>query len=132
MVREAPGLTVETGESARVLLTGYWVLRHLSGSVNTLRRQLARCKTNPQTVWDLESIDGLDLHSLRHHFNRFYPDLALRSFKDLNKNYVDRRRIRAIRIWRRLSELAERQRFRPCPKCRECGAELAGTESLWD
>ena len=84
MVSETPGLKLDQdGESPRVLLTGQWVLRHLSGSLNTLRRQLTRFKTDPETVWDLESIDGLDstgaLLLWRHWGQQRPPRLKLRA-----------------------------------------------------
>lgn len=84
MASETPGLTLDQdGKSPRIRLTGPWVLRHLSGSINKLRRQLARCKSDPQTIWDLESIDGLDstgaLLLWRHWGRRRPAQLRLRT-----------------------------------------------------
>ena len=84
MASETPGLTLDQdGKSPRIRLTGPWVLRHLSGSINKLRRQLARCKSDPQTIWDLEAIDGLDstgaLLLWRHWGRRRPAQLRLRT-----------------------------------------------------
>ncbi|HBG51349.1 MAG TPA: ABC transporter permease [Gammaproteobacteria bacterium] len=61
MPNNAPRLSAEQdGTTRRVTLCGPWVLRHLSGSLNALRKQLARCGKDPEILWDLESVDSLD------------------------------------------------------------------------
>lgn len=84
MTTEVPRLQRnEDGGAPRIVLTGPWVLRHLSGRLGTLRKQLRRCGKRPDEVWDLEAIESLDsagaLLLWRHWGQRRPPHLRLRT-----------------------------------------------------
>ncbi len=61
MPNDLPHLSLEQdGTTQRIALSGPWLLRHLSGSLAALRKQLARYGKNPDARWNLESVEGLD------------------------------------------------------------------------
>jgi phospholipid/cholesterol/gamma-HCH transport system permease protein len=61
-IDDTPRLHVEAQNGQRrILLSGQWVLRHLSATtLGRLREQLAACGRSADALWDLETLDGLD------------------------------------------------------------------------
>ena len=61
MPNDRPTLTLEKiDQTQRIAVAGPWRLRHLSGSLSAIRKQLAKFGKNPDVQWNLEGVEGLD------------------------------------------------------------------------
>ncbi len=61
MPNDRPTLTLEKiDHTQRIAVAGPWRLRHLSGSLSAIRKQLAQFGKNPDVQWNLEGVEGLE------------------------------------------------------------------------